>query len=90
MIVIQTSICQADKENEMPATTPFAKRNPLTALRKLKVLGIIGPAVRIRNGKVEILTRTPREAYRNGSLLQALMYAYYHGEGPRSPMQGPR
>jgi hypothetical protein len=74
----------------MPSTTLFAKRNPLTALKELKALGIIGPAVRIRNGKLGILARTPREAYRNGSLLQALMYAYYHGEGPRSQTQGPR
>jgi hypothetical protein len=61
-------------------------KSPVAILKEMKQQGIVGRFVRIHNdGRVGVRTRTPREAYKNGSLLQALMDANFRtGERGRS------
>jgi hypothetical protein len=51
-------------------------------IRKLKAEGILGDFVRVRrDGTLLLRARTPKEGYRNGNMLQAIMLAYVREKG---------
>jgi hypothetical protein len=68
-----------DEDQEMQATaTTYTNENPVVILKEMKEQGIVGRFIRIHlDGRIGIRTGTPREAYRNGNLLQALMCANF-------------